>query len=85
MFHWDATDALRSLRIPALVIGGDMDVVTKLEASRVIASESGLATLRVVEGVNHMGPMERADLYNQMIMGAVEEVQAARPVSTLAV
>jgi pimeloyl-ACP methyl ester carboxylesterase len=85
MFRWDATDALNSLRIPALVIGGDKDLVTKLEASRVIASENGLATLRVVEDVNHMGPMERAELYDQMIMTFVDDVHAARSAPALAV
>ncbi|CAN7600549.1 alpha/beta hydrolase [Phenylobacterium sp. LjRoot225] len=57
------TGVLGALRVPALVIGGDKDIVTKLEASRTIAAESELAALHVVEDVNHMGPMERADLY----------------------
>lgn len=67
MMRWDATDVLGRLRVPALVIGGDRDIVTKLEASRVLANESELATLEVIEDVNHMGPLERADLYNQLI------------------
>jgi pimeloyl-ACP methyl ester carboxylesterase len=77
MFHWDATSVLSRLRAPALIIGGDRDVVTKLEASRTMADESGLATLHVVEGVNHMGPMERADLYNQMVADFALQVQPA--------
>ena len=77
MFHWDATGALRDLRVPALVIGGDKDIVTKLEANRTIADETNRANLRVVEGVNHMGPMERADLYNQMIAEFTLSVQPA--------
>jgi hypothetical protein len=76
MFHWDATGALARLKVPALVIGGDKDIVTKLEASQVIVEESGgRASLRVVEGVNHMGPMERADLYNALIADFVLAVQ----------
>ena len=75
MFHWDASDALRGSPVPVLVIGGDMDIVTKLEANRAIADESELATLRVVEGVNHMGPMERADLYNPMIAAFALQAQ----------
>lgn len=67
MFHWDAAGVMARSRVPSLVVGGDKDIVTKLEASRVIAGESDMAQLHVVEGVNHMGPMERADLYNQMI------------------
>lgn len=67
MFHWDAEGAIARSRVPSLVVGGDEDIVTKLEASRFIAGESDMAQLHVVEGVNHMGPMERADLYDQMI------------------
>ena len=80
MFHWDATAALSRLRIPALVIGGDMDIVTKLEANRDIASESEMAALEVVEGVNHMGPMERADVYNRLIGDFALQVQPSASV-----
>lgn len=80
MFHWDATGVLSRLQAPVLVIGGDRDIVTKLEASRIIADESDLATLQVVEDVNHMGPMERADLYNRMIGDFALHVQP--PAST---
>jgi pimeloyl-ACP methyl ester carboxylesterase len=75
MFHWDATAAVGRLRIPVLVIGGDKDIVTKLEASRAIAGETDMARLEVVEGVNHMGPMERADLYNRLIADFALQVQ----------
>jgi pimeloyl-ACP methyl ester carboxylesterase len=75
MFQWDATGVLSDLRVPALIIGGDKDLVTKLEASRVMAGESELADLRVVQDVNHMGPLERADLYNQLIADFALQVQ----------
>ena len=75
MMRWDATGVLSRLRVPALVIGGDRDIVTKLEASQTIAEESELATLQVVHDVNHMGPMERADLYNQLIGDFALQVQ----------
>jgi pimeloyl-ACP methyl ester carboxylesterase len=75
MFHWDATGALSLLRIPALVIGGDKDIITKLEANRTIADQTDMAQLQVVQGANHMGPMERADIYNQMIADFALHIQ----------
>jgi pimeloyl-ACP methyl ester carboxylesterase len=75
MFHWDATGALSRLAVPALVVGGDLDIVTKLEASFVIAEESPRARLEVVEGANHMGPLERAETYNRLIGDFVLSVQ----------
>jgi pimeloyl-ACP methyl ester carboxylesterase len=67
MFRWDATGALSSLPVPVLVIGGELDIVTKPEASRTIAASSPGAELEVVEGVNHMGFLERSDIYAQAI------------------
>ncbi len=76
MFAWDASGALVGSPLPVLVIGGDKDIVTKLEANRAIAQESPLATLEVVKDVNHMGPMERSDLYDRMIGDFALQVQA---------
>lgn len=75
MMRWDASDALTRLRVPALVIGGDKDIVTKLEASRHIVSENERCRLQVIEGVNHLGPMERADIYNAAIAEFALSVQ----------
>lgn len=80
MFHWDATGALAKLRRPALVVGGDKDIVTKLEASRVIADESDLISLQVIEGVNHMGPLERADIYNRLVADFALQAQGSATV-----
>ena len=75
MLHWDATGALERFRKPVLVIGGDMDIVTKLEASRIIAADAPKGTLQVVEGVNHMGPLEQSEIYNQAIAAFALSVQ----------
>ncbi|MDP3495341.1 MAG: alpha/beta hydrolase [Hyphomonadaceae bacterium] len=67
MFSWDATGAMAALDRPLLIIGGDMDVITKIEASSAIARQAGGAKLEVIEGANHMGPLERADRYHALI------------------
>lgn len=67
MFDWDATSALSGLQIPVLVMSGDVDVVTKLEASQVIAGSTPTARLECVSGVNHLGFLERADVYDAAI------------------
>lgn len=67
MFDWDATGALAALDVPVLVLGGDLDIITKAEASRAIASQAVTAEVEVIEGVNHMGFLERASLYHAAI------------------
>ncbi|MFN3537050.1 MAG: alpha/beta fold hydrolase, partial [Brevundimonas sp.] len=79
MFGWDATAALPTIGLPVLVLGGDMDIVTKLEASRTIADAIPHARLQVVEGVNHMGFLERADIYNTAVADFVNQLQVGAP------
>lgn len=68
MFRWDASAVLHRITKPVLVLGGDLDLVTKLEASRVIAEGIPGARLQVVDGVNHMGFLEQAAVYNSAIL-----------------
>lgn len=77
MFRWDATQALPGIRPPVLVIAGDKDIVTKLQASETISSAIPDARLQVVEGVNHMGFLERAEIYNEAIAAFAASVQPA--------
>ena len=81
MFRWDATGALAKTGVPVLVLAGDIDIVTKPEAGRAIADMTPTATYRVIEGVNHMGFMERPDVYNQAIAEFAASVQ---PTATVA-
>ena len=67
MFRWDATGALSSIGVPVLLIAGEGDIVAKPEASREIARQARSAAVQVVEGVNHMGMLEKADEYNTAI------------------
>lgn len=67
MFRWDATGALARLGVPTLLIAGELDIVTKPEASSAIAAQSPAAALQVIEGVSHMGMLERSDQYNAQI------------------
>lgn len=67
MFHWDATGVLRDLGVPLLVLGGALDIVTRPDASNVMAGDAPSAELEVIDGVNHMGFLERADSYHHAI------------------
>ncbi|WMT92795.1 alpha/beta hydrolase [Pelagibacterium sp. H642] len=80
MFNWDATGALSDLNVPVLVIGGELDIVTKAEASKAIAASSRLARLEIIEGVNHLGFLERPDLYSAAIANFAAEIQRRPPV-----
>lgn len=67
MFRWDATGALAAFHKPVLVLAGDMDIITRPEASGRISAEAPMGRLQVIEGANHMGFMERAEIYDRLI------------------
>ncbi|HEY0101945.1 MAG TPA: alpha/beta hydrolase [Brevundimonas sp.] len=66
MFRWDATNALSGLPCPVLVIGGDVDIVTKCEAGQQIAT-SAAGDFTVVPRANHMGFLEQQDVYENTL------------------
>ena len=68
MFDWDAAGAVAKMECPVLILGGDVDIVTKLEASEVIRNMASHAVLESISGVNHMGFLERSDHYNSRII-----------------
>ncbi|HEX8301227.1 alpha/beta hydrolase [Sphingomonas sp.] len=72
MIRWDGSAGMPNLTVPALVLGGGVDIVTKAEASETIAHRFPGAQLEIIEGVNHMGPVERSDLYNARLAAFAE-------------
>ena len=67
MFRWDATKAMANITPPLLVLAGDLDVVTKPEAGHVISSDHARGLYEAFEGANHMGFLERPDVYTSAI------------------
>lgn len=80
MLHWDATGALAEADVPALIMGGQLDIVTKPDASRSLGTAPG-AAVTILPGANHMGPLEQATVYNAAIAAFALNLQ---PVSNLA-
>ncbi len=67
MFRWNADGALGPTGVPVLVIAGKDDIVTQPRGSRHIVATTPGAQLMVVDQANHMGFLERADVYNPAI------------------
>ncbi|MET0336506.1 MAG: alpha/beta hydrolase [Caulobacter sp.] len=80
MLRWDATGAIKAAAAPILVIGGDRDIVTKHEASEYIAASGLKVELRTVHGANHMGFLEQAAVYGDLIERFADDNARARPI-----
>lgn len=67
MFRWSADGALQAITVPTLILAGDSDLVTKREASETLARGTPGGRLEVIADANHMGFLERSEIYNEEI------------------
>lgn len=67
MLRWSVTDRLPRIDVPALVFVGGRDLITKDHAGEAIAAALPQARLVRVEDAGHMGPVEKADVYNEQV------------------
>lgn len=67
MFRWEADGALQTITVPTLILAGDSDLVTKCEASKTLARATPGGRLEVIADANHMGFLERPEIYNEEI------------------
>jgi len=75
MLRWSVTENLASIDVPAMVFVGGRDLITKDHAGETIAEALPQGRLVRVEDAGHMGPVEKADVYNEQISDFAEFVR----------
>jgi pimeloyl-ACP methyl ester carboxylesterase len=63
MLKLDTLETLQSIQVPALVVGGQNDIMTKPEASETIAKHIKGSELHIVANAGHMATLEKAKIY----------------------
>jgi pimeloyl-ACP methyl ester carboxylesterase len=78
MLHWDGSDALARVAVPALIISGEQDTTTLPAASD--RMERGIPSARRVRvsPAAHMGPVEQHQRYAQAIASFSNSREVAR-------
>lgn len=74
----DLVDALRTVDVPALVVGGTADVLTPPHESRRLAEAIPGARLHLVAGAGHMVMLERTAELHRVLVDFAREVVARR-------
>lgn len=67
MLHWSVTERLGQIDVPAIVLVGGCDLITKDHAGETIAEALPQGRLVRAEDAGHMGPIEKAAFYNEQI------------------
>jgi 3-oxoadipate enol-lactonase len=64
----DTQPRLHAIRVPVLVITGEMDVAAPVARAQAMAEAIPGAALHVVPGAPHMAPLERPELFNPPVL-----------------
>jgi pimeloyl-ACP methyl ester carboxylesterase len=67
LLEMDLRHAIEHVRVPALVIVGDLDRLTPPASARKLAQALPQGELVVLEGAGHMAPMERYTQFNRVL------------------
>jgi pimeloyl-ACP methyl ester carboxylesterase len=78
LLEMDLTHALEHVRVPALVVVGDVDRLTPQVSARAIVSALSDARLVVLSGAGHCAMLERPEEFNAEIESFLGEVAGAR-------
>lgn len=76
MFKYDATDALKNIKVPVLILAGNRDILCKPEASEFMKSLIPHSTLVTLQPSGHMGALERNGEMIQAVETFVKETVA---------
>ncbi|HEX8661033.1 MAG TPA: alpha/beta hydrolase [Brevundimonas sp.] len=78
MLRWSVTERLAAIDVPAIVFVGGRDLITKDHAGETIVEALPQGRLVRVEDAGHMGPVEKAGLYNEQIADFADFVRLLR-------
>jgi 3-oxoadipate enol-lactonase len=70
----DTEPRLKEIRVPTLVIIGEVDLSVPVSRARAMADQIPGAALHVLAGAPHMAPLERPDLFNPPILEFLRQV-----------
>lgn len=76
MMRYDAMDVLPQIRVPALVVVGDLDSTTKPEAGQTICAMVPEARLLTLSPARHLGLIEHHEFYAAAVRKFVHETEA---------
>jgi 3-oxoadipate enol-lactonase len=79
MAGFDARARLREIELPVLVVSGDADRSTPPQVAVELVEALPRASLRVVRGAGHLGPLEQPARYGELIRSFLE--RSAQPLS----
>ncbi|HET7341020.1 MAG TPA: 3-oxoadipate enol-lactonase [Methylomirabilota bacterium] len=71
----DLTARLREIRVPTLLIVGEQDEATPVDASRLIQDHIEDAELIIIKSAAHLSNIEQPEAFNQALLGFLDRIR----------
>jgi pimeloyl-ACP methyl ester carboxylesterase len=81
VLRFDSRPDLGHIRIPTLVVAGAEDTTVSLAAKRALAEGIPGARLKVIPGSGHATPLDRPEVFNELLLRFLGQVEARRETS----
>ena len=81
LLEMDLRHATSHVRVPALVVVGDIDRLTPPASALALKRSLPDARMVVLKGAGHMAPLERHEQFNELLEGFLDEAFSRSPVA----
>jgi pimeloyl-ACP methyl ester carboxylesterase len=72
----DYTDLLHKIKVPTLIVVGELDVVTPVDSAELINKSIHTSNLRVMPGVGHLPNRENPNEFNKILKSFLDKIEA---------
>ncbi|MBI4776789.1 MAG: alpha/beta hydrolase [Deltaproteobacteria bacterium] len=72
--EWNARDRVHEISLPALILHGDMDMLTPLKFGAFLHENMANSKLVVLDGTGHMPMIERKERFNEEVLSFVRTI-----------
>jgi len=71
----DYSEVLSSVKVPTLIVVGDLDIVTPVDSAQTINKAIAGSVLKIMHGVGHLPNRERPEEFNSLLKGFLDTVK----------
>jgi len=61
--------------VPVLILAGEKDILTPVSTQRALHDAIPGSRLEIISGAGHMAPIEKADTWNSLVSGFLEDIE----------
>jgi 3-oxoadipate enol-lactonase len=71
----DYADLLPRIKVPTLIVVGDLDIVTPLDSAEILNKDIPKSTLKIMRGTGHLPNIEKPQEFNNILQAFLDTLE----------